>query len=283
VPREHLIEANGKLATSNSVARIAGPGLAGGLVQLLTAPGAVVVDALSFLGSALSLSLIRTLDVAPPRTEQRPSIWAEIGEGLRALGGNPFLRAFVASSATLDVFWNALMAVYFLFVTRDLQLPPIAFGLIFGLGSVGALLGSLVAGWVGLRFGLGPAVVGAQLVLGLGGLLIVLAVRLPAAALPLLVAAEVVQSFTSTIYAINREGLSQAVTPDRLRGRVGASRHFFGLGAVVVGSLLGGVLGERIGVPATMVVGACGGVLAFVWLLLSPLRTLRELPQVNTA
>ena len=278
VQREHLIEGNSKLAASSSVARIAGPGLAGVLIQYLTAPVAVAVDGLSFLASALSLGLIRTHEPAPHQPEGGRDIWAEIAEGLRAVYRNPVLRALLLSSVTLDIFWNALFAVYFLYVTRELGLPAGAIGLIFGIGSMGALLGSFVASRAARRFGLGLAIVGAQVMVGVGGLLIALSVALPSAALPLLIIAELVQSGAGTIYGISRGSLTQAITPDRLLGRVWASISFIGLGIVPAGAFLGGVLGERVGVPATMVVGACGGLFAFVWLLFSPVRTLRELP-----
>lgn len=277
VGRESLVEGNSKLAASSAVARIAGPGLAGVLVQTLTAPVAIAIDGLSFLVAALALGRIRALEPSPTRVERR-NVWREIAEGLRMLGRDPYLRAFTASSATLDIFWNALFAVYFLYVTRTLALPPGAIGLIFGLGSAGALLGSLLAGWIARHAGIGTAIIGAQIVVGLGSLLIGLSVWLPASALLLLVAAELVQSCASTIYGINRGSLTQAITPDRLLGRVSGSGRFVGLGVAALGTALGGMLGERIGVPATIVVGSCGGVLAFLWLLFSPVRTLRGIP-----
>jgi len=208
VPQDRLIQANSALATSGSTTQIIGPGLAGILVQAMTAPVAVLVDALSFLLSALALGRIHVREADPPPAAQRPSLRAEVGEGLRMVIGTPILRAFVASSATLDVFWNALMAVYFLYITRDLRLPPAAYGLIFGLGSIGALLGSLAAGPVSRRLGLGPAVIVAQFVLGAAGLLIALSVRLPTVALVLLTLAEMVQGGMNTIYGINRPPVS---------------------------------------------------------------------------
>jgi len=278
IPQDRLIQANSALATSGSTTQIIGPGLAGILVQAMTAPVAVLIDALSFLLSALALGRIHVREANPPPAAQRPSLRAEVGEGLRMVIGTPILRAFVASSATLDVFWNALMAVYFLYITRDLRLPPTAYGLIFGLGSIGALLGSLVAGPVSRRLGLGPAVIVAQFVLGAAGLLIALSVRLPTVALVLLTLAEMVQGGMNTIYGINSQSLTQAMVPDRLRGRVNASRQVLGLVGVTGGALIGGLLGDRVGVPTTVVIGASGGVLAFVWLLLSPLRALRAVP-----
>ena len=278
IPREYLVAANSSLSTSSAVARIAGPGIAGVLIQLLTAPLAVLVDAFTFLVSALSVVLIRTPESALPSAERPPNVWIEIVEGMRPLVSDPFLRALQFAATTFDLFWNALYVVYFLYVTRELGLQPGAIGLILGVGSAGALLGSLGASWAARRFRLGPTFVGTQILMGLGGLLIPFALWLPTRALLLLVCAELVQSFAATINGINRNSLVQAVTPDRLRGRVNASNTFIGLGAATAGTLLGCVLGEWIGVPATITIGASGSMFAFVWLMFSPVATLREFP-----
>jgi MFS family permease len=278
VPGASLVEANGKLAASNSVAYIAGPGLAGALVQILSPPGAIAIDAVSFLASALGVALIRIPEPAPPPRSGRRHLGSEIGEGLRAVVRDPILRAFLASSAAYDVCWNAVAVVYFLFVTRDLGLPPTAFGLIVGVGSIGGLLGSLVAHRAARRLGLGRMVVVSQCLLGAGGLLIVLAMLLPAAALPLLVAAEVVQLFMNSIFGVNRASIEQAITPPRLRGRVRGSRSVIGAGAVTLGTLAGGLLGERIGLGNTIIAGVCGSLAAFLWVWCSPIRRLREIP-----
>ena len=283
VPASSLLPANARLAAGNSVAYVAGPGVGGVLIQLLTAPGAIAVDGLTFLASALGVSLIRTREPAPPPRAERRPLWREIGEGLRTVVENPILRAFLASSAAYDVCWNAVAAVYFLLLTRELGLPPAAFGALIAVGSVGSLLGSVFADRVARHLGLGRCIVGAQLLLGASGALIPLAVALPAAALPLLVVAEVVQLFMNSVYSVNRTSLELAVTPDRLRGRVRGSRAVIGAAAVTIGAAAGGLLGESIGLRATAVVGACGGALAFVWLWLSPIRRLREMPEVPEA
>ena len=182
-------------------------------------------DALSFFASACSLLLIRTPEPAPPAQEHRQPLWREIAAGLRVLRNSRILFAFVASSMTLDIFWNALMAVYFLYLTRTLGLPAGAFGLIFGIGSVGGLAASLVAHRVPRRLGLGRTLIAAQFGTGAGGFLIALAVGLPTVALPLLIAAELVQSSMNMVYSVSRAGLRQAITPPQMRGRVGAARR----------------------------------------------------------
>jgi MFS-type transporter involved in bile tolerance (Atg22 family) len=205
-------------------------------------------------------------------------MWAAIWEGLRAILGHPILRAFLLSSMTFDIFWNTLYSVYVLYLTRVLGLQPAALGVILGVGSVGALIGALVVDRLTRRLGVGPTVVSAQSIIGGASLLIPLASSWPAAALPLLIGAEFIQSGVNTIYGITRYSLRQAITPGRLRGRVDASSSFIGLLPAVLGLLVGGMLGERIGVPATIVVGACGGTLGFLWILFSPVRKLRAMP-----
>jgi MFS family permease len=278
VGRDHLVEANAKLGASGSVAAVAGPGIAGVLIDVLRASGAIVIDAFSFLLSACALLLIDTREPARKVTTERSHIWQEISEGLRTTYRNPILRAFICMTVSFDLFWNMLFALYFLYVTRDLQLPATAIGIVFGVGSTGALLGSLVANRVALRLGIGRTIIGAQIVLGLTVPLIALPQWLPSLALPLLVVAEFVLSFAGSLSWINRGSLVQAITPDRLLGRVGASRNVISLGIVPVGALLGGILGEQIGIPATILVAACGGLPSFVWMLFSPVRHIRTMP-----
>ena len=279
VERAALVEANGKLSVTGSVGLIAGPGLAGLLVRWLSAPVALVADALSFVVSGLLVGAIRADEPPPATRPARPSVVAEAAEGVRVLAREPVLRAFVLSSATLDVGWNALMAVYLLYLARELGQPATTIGLIFGVGSAGALAAGAVAGRIAARLGLGRTLVGSQLVVGLGGLPIVAAVLLPAAAVPLLIAAEVVQSLAGTVHAVARGAVRQAIVPARLQGRVAAGASLVGFGVATAGLLLGGQLGERIGLGPTMALGASTGLAAFLWLYFSPVRRLRELPR----
>ncbi len=116
------------------------------------------------------------------------------------------------------------------------------------------------------------------MIIGGGGLLIALAVGVPQAALPLLLIAEIVQSGANTVFGITRASLTQALVPDALRGRVNASERVIGLAIAVLGTTLGGVLGERLGIPLTLIIGTSSGVPAFLWLLIAPIRTVRRLP-----
>jgi MFS family permease len=276
VQREHLVEGNGKLAVSQSAAQIAGPGFAGGLVQLLTAPVAIAVDAFSFLASALFLGFIRTHEIAPPARERWRGIGEEIGEGLQMIVGNPLLRAIAGASGTWNLFGNVLFAVFVLYVTRDLTMDAGLLGLIFASGSVGFLLSASVANYAAQRLGLGSTMIGALLLGGIVRLLIPLASGPAVVAMPLLVGAWFLSNLGLSVYNVNVAGLRQAVTPDRLQGRVSATIRFIGWGTVPLGALIGGVLGETIGLRATLIVGATGGLLPFLWAWFSPLRTLHE-------
>jgi MFS family permease len=187
----------------------------------------------------------------------------------------------VLSAAALDVFWNALYAVYVLYITRELGLPPVTLGVILSAGSMAALVSAPVAALIARRFAIGWTLIVSQVVIGSGSLLIALALLARPAALMLLIAAEVIQVGANTIFYIIRDSVRQAVKPDDLRGRVGASTMCLGLGVALLGTLVGGILGERVGIPATIIIGAVGGTFSFVWLVFSPVRRLRDLGDVR--
>jgi Na+/melibiose symporter-like transporter len=280
VGREQLVEGNSKLELSRSVAEIVGPGVAGGLVELVTAPIAIFVDAISFLISALFLGLIRTTEPAPRPSDQRQHVWGEIGEGLRLVAGNRTLRAIAGCTGTVNLFNSALEAVFILYLTRELEIGAGLLGLIFASGSVGFLLGALLSGWVTRRFGLGPGIIGGLLLVGLSDLLIPLMSGSVAAMviMMVLVAAQFFFGLGLVIFNAGQVSLRQAITPDRLQGRMNATMSFIVWGIVPLGGLLGGGLGETIGLRLTLLLAALGEILAVLWLLFSPMRSLQEQP-----
>ena len=276
VRREDLVDGNSKLEVSRSGAMIAGPGIAGLLVQALSAPVALLADALSFLASALLLAGIRTPEAAPEREVGR-GVWSEAREGVRAVLGDPMLSAMATSLCLFNLFYAATGAVYVLFATRDLGISPAGLGLVFAAGSAAFPVGAAAAGWAGRRLGVGRAIVWGAVVSDLGFLLAPLAGGPPAAALALLVASQLVATLGGPVTAINQLSLRQAVTPDRLLGRVNGAMLAIALGAAPVGALVGGVLGEAIGLRPALLIGALGLQLGAVRLLLSPLRSLTDL------
>jgi MFS family permease len=282
VERERLVEGNSKLEATASVAQVAGPGLGGVLVGLLGAPLAVLVDALSFLGSALLIARIRVAEPAPVPADER-GVRAEIGEGLRVVGRQPILVVLAGCSATTALFGAMFLAVYVLYLTRDLGLGAAAVGLVFATGGLGALAGALGAEPAARRLGPGPAMLGAQFLFGLAGLAVPLAVLVPPVALALVVASEFAQWMTFVAYRVNAISVRQAITPDRLRGRVNATMRFLIGGAFPIGAVIGGGLGDVLGVTLTLVVASLGTLLPCLWLLRSPVRGLRTLPTIEPA
>jgi predicted MFS family arabinose efflux permease len=281
VERAQLVEANSKIETTSSAAQVAGPGLGGLLVGVLGAAFAVVIDALSFVASALFISGIRVAEPAP--AGGRTGVAAEIGEGLREVFTHGILRVLAGCSATTNLFGRMFLAVYVLYMTRDLGLGSVGVGLVLATGGLGALAGALVAGPVTRRFGPGPTMITAQLVFGLTGMAVPLAVLVPRVALPMIVGSEFGQWMAVTTYYINAVSVRQAMIPDRLRGRVNATMRFIAGGVLPIGALIGGALGSVIGLPLTLVVAEFGMLLAFLWLLLSPVRGLRVLPTLDPA
>lgn len=275
VSRGHLVEANSKLEASASGAQVIGPALGGMLVRLLGAPIAILVDALTFLASAVFLAGVRVQEPAPAPTSDA-SLLREVAHGLGVLWRSGTLRALALASAVMNFGAFVFFAVYVLYLTRTLELDPGAVGLVFALGGVGALIGSLVAGPVRARFGIGPTLVGSLVLFGVFGLTIPLAVVFPAYALPLILVSELMQWVMVLVFDINAVSLRQAITPDRLLGRVNGTMRFVVWGLRPAGSLLGGYLGSRIGLPATLAVGGLGMLAAFVPLLGSPIPRLRS-------
>ena len=275
VPRDQLVAGNSKLAASESLAQIAGPGVGGVLVQLITAPVAILVDAGSFLASALCLRLIRIAEPAPPAGNQEQRIWHEIGEGLRLLARKPVLRAFAGCSGTLNGFGGIGDALFRLYALRHLAMSPALLGTIYALGSVAWLFGAVLVNRVTLRLGQGPTMLLGALLIGVANLLVPLSGVLLGAALPLLVCRSLLLGIANPLYNVTSTSMQQALTPPRLLGRVNASMEFIGVGTLPPGALVGGILAEALGVWNALLIGALGGLLAVLWLLLSPVRSLR--------
>jgi len=277
VGRDRLVEGNGKLALSASTGQVAGPGLGGTLVQLLTAPVAILVDAASYIASAALIALVRAPEapVPPRRLDGRGTMRAEIGEGFRAIAGQPALRAITGSWSVYEFAIGMTLAVLVLYLTRDLGVAPAVLGSVFVVWSVSGLAGAALTGWAARRLGLGPSIGLALLMAGVGGLCAPLAMALRPAALPLVFVGQVLSGVGLTLSGSNQSSLRQALTPERARGRVNACFSFLTTGVRPFGALLGGVLGGAIGLPATLLVGALGMLIAGLWILRSAAGAVR--------
>ncbi|MFL5658996.1 MAG: MFS transporter [Ktedonobacteraceae bacterium] len=272
IPQESLVEGNSKLGMSDSLAEIGGPAVAGPLVQLISAPFAILFDALSFLFSACCLGLIRTPESPPIAREQRESLWSDLVEGLRMVLKNPLLRALAGSAGIFSLFGNFIGALYALYVIRQLGAPPIFLGLLIATGGVSALVGALLAERVVRRFGLGRTVGLGLFMYGATGLLIPLAGGSVALALSLLFLSQLLGDASVSIYLIAEVSLRQSIVPANVLGRANASMQLLSQGVAPLGALLAGILGGMIGFRLTIFIGVLGVILAGTWLLLSPVR-----------
>jgi len=267
VGRARIVEANAKLEASEKVASIAGPAIGGFLVQALTAPFAILADALSFLWS---VGWIRTIGMSePPRTRRVGArLHHEIKEGLAFVFGHPTLRAIAGYGATYIFFSSAQTAIIIVFLVRSVHLSAVTIGLLGTLASVGGVAGALSASWIARTVGHGRALRVSVILTGVFGLLIPLSA--PGARLGFYVVGSAIASYGIVSFNIIQVSFRQTVCPDHLLGRMNATMRFLLLGAVPFGSLLGGALASTIGLRPTLWVSAAGALLATLWLLFTP-------------
>jgi len=278
VGRENLVEANAKIGISDSAAQLVGPGVAGALIQWLTAPFAIMVDALSFFFSAWMLRGI------PPKASDEPkalprSVRAEIVEGLRAIWHNPTLRAIVWTIATWQVFRHAFIAIVVLYAARELGFSAGHVGVLFMMAGLGSLA---AAGWVAplnRRFGMGPTMLAGIAGTGLAWVVMGSATGPFWLASVLFGGGLFLLDLAAMIFFINYLTLRQAVTPDRLLGRVTATMICLTVSTAPLGGLAGGWVAEHYGLRSAMLWAGIGALLLaplVTWL--SPLARMRELP-----
>jgi len=275
VDRRLLVEGNAKLQGSESVSQIAGPSIGGLLIQALTAPYAVLIDALSFLWSA---GWIIAIKARPPRPEREPDrhLRREIGEGLRFVLGSRLLRAIAMCTGSSNLFSSMTLAVIYVLLARDLHVSPGIIGLITSTSAIGGLTGSLVASRFAAKVGQGPAIWISAAAVGPCSFVAPFVHR--DWTLVLLAVAQIAMWMGTVVYNITQVSFRQGLCPPALLGRMNATMRFLVWGTMPLGALLGGVLGSTIGVRETLLVVAVGEALAFLPVFLSPLRRMRELP-----
>ncbi len=272
---DELFAGNSRLATSSSLAEIAGPPLAGLLIQLLSAPVAILLDALSFLFSALCVGLIRPParpQASPVRSAGRSHLGREMREGLGYMLRNPLLRSLAAYTCTHSFFGGTFAALYLVYTFQLFGASPLAYSLLVACGGLGALAGSFGVAWCTRRFGTGRALIGSALLFGALALCTPLAAGPALVVFSLLASSQFLGDAGFSIYAIGEISLRQQFVPQHLLGRVNACMHLLSNGVMPLGALLAGLLSEAVGVRLTLLVGACGLFLASGWLFFSPLR-----------
>jgi MFS family permease len=284
VPRRDLVRANGALAASSSVSEFLAFGSAGFLVQILTAPIAIFVDALSFVISAVLLGSIRVKEPPPPGKSEREPVIREIAAGLRLVTGHPILRATTLASMATAATWGVFSATWYLFAISELGLDAAAIGIVAAFGGLSSLFAALITERTTKRFGVGPVVVGGILIGILGFLFVPLApAGAPLIAMAFLIGQQLVTDPAMTVYDITDTSLRQAIVHDRSLGRVTATVTVAVLLAQLIMTLAGGFIAVELGLRTALVVGPLVGLLGVLAVYFSPVRRLRTIDEARGA
>lgn len=274
-PREY-VEANSLLIGSRSVAVVGGKSLGGLLVAAVTAPGAIAIDGVSFILSAL---FVHRAEVPEPPAASRDS--GGIASGIRFIRRTPLLQASLLGTATFNLFNTAFWALIVLFATSELHLGSGAIGIALGVGALGSVLGSVVAKGVAARIGLGKAMILAFVLAPLPLILVPLSPGPPALSVVLLAAAEFFSGIGVMVLDVGLYSFQAAVIPDQLRARIWGAILFVNWGVRPVGALAGGLLAGAIGLRPTMWIAAVGGLAGVLWLLPSRMAQVRDVPDAG--
>jgi len=282
VERDQLVDGNSKLEITRSASQILGPGMAGILIGVFRAPFAMVIDSLSYLASALFLTWIRRPEPPVEAHDEaahgpKPSMRDEVAVGLRYVTRHRWLRNIAATTGTSNFFSNVVNAILILYLVDERALGPEAIGFAFSVASIGFLVGAFTTSRLTDRFGVGRMLVASAIGFSLSNLPIAFA---PDALIwPALAIGGLVGGFCSTAWNINQVSLRQAITPPRMQGKMIATMRFIVWGTIPLGAIIGGALGGIIGLQATIVVGAVGGLVAFVPVTLSSVRHIVTMPE----
>jgi MFS family permease len=278
VPRDRLHQANATLTATTSVSEFVAFGIGGWLVQILTAPIAIAVDAASFLVSALLLGRMRTAETPPAPASERTSVRSEIGEGLRTLAGHPLLRPLAIANAAVFAGWGIFGACFLLFTVTELGFSPGVVGLIAATGGFSAFIGAIVSGPATRRLGYGRTLITALVVAAVGNLLIPLAPGATLLGVACLVGQQLLADSALVVFEVADVTIRQTVVEDRLLGRVNAGMRVTGVGAQLAGTIAGAVLAEAVGLRPALYVAAGLGLAGALALAASHVRGLAALP-----
>ena len=279
IEREHLVDGNSKLQLAVSIAQVGGPSLSGGLIGAITAPYAIVVDAASFVISTLFMLRMGHRENLPRQdaAEPRPKMWPQVKEGLAWVLGNRNLRQIAGCTGSSNFFGTMGFTILILYAVRVLHLSSVEVGATFAVGSVGSIAGALVANTLGKRLGVGNTIIVCAVMFSLSSLAYPLApTSFP---LPVLMLGTAVGGFGGVAYNITQVSYRQAITPERLQGRMNAAMRWIVWGTIPLGSLAGGAIAQAFTLRDALWVGAIGGAPTFLWVLLSPLRSIVTMPE----
>lgn len=276
VEKSELLDANSKLETSRASSQVAGPSIAGLMVDTIGAPLAMVTNSISFIGSAVFLLRVKKKEVVQ-RTRACKSVLSEIREGIEIVFSSKILRGIAGCTATGNLFFGMSFALMMLFMESMLELSAGWIGVIFAVGAFGAVAGAIVSGRVVSFLGLGRTIVLSALVGAIPTMLMVLAY--PHNALLVLMPIMFTGGAMSVLYNVNQVSLRQAIIPTDLQGKMNATMRFLVWGVYPIGGLIGGILGEALGIRTTILISGLGSVAAVVWVAFSPVWSMRAIPQ----
>ena len=273
VERDNVLEGNSRLAISSSIAEVAGPGLTGVLVQALTAPIAILFDAVSFLFSAVMVGWIRKPEPRPQRDGSGDPV-REALEGVGVIWTSPVLRALGGYAVTTYFFYGIFGALYVVYAIRDLKMGAILLEFAITFGGLASLIGSSLARRVSGRIGIGPTLVASPVIIGVGTFLI------PAAegggivwATTMILLSQFICDFSLVIYNIHELTLRQTLAPPDALGRVNACMRLLTFGVLPLGSVFGGLIAGPWGMRGAMIAAAAGILVSSLWVILSPVRS----------
>ncbi|MFI6679060.1 MFS transporter [Kribbella sp. NPDC050470] len=275
VPRDKFLEANSKLSATRSISFMGGPAVAGALVQWLTAPVAILVDAFSFLVAAVQLGRLKT--PPGPTEESTEPLLHRARAGMRYLLHHPYLSRSLGCATTVNFFNLISLALLVLFASRNLELSAGTIGLAFGIGASGGLLGALAASPLSRIFGAGRVIAASSIIFPGSIAIAALADGPTWARATALAAAEFIGAFAVMCFDVPLNSLQAAVTHDHMRSRVAGAFSSINYGVRPLGAVVGGFLGTWIGVRETLLISAAGGFLAVLWLIRSPIIRTRDL------
>jgi len=277
VEREHLIDGNSKLQLTVGLAQVAGPNLSGVLIAAITAPYAIVVDAASYIVSSFFMISMRHREEPPKYDDSnpRPKMWPQVKEGLDWVVKHPWLRAIAACTGTSNFFSSTAFAIVLLYMVRVLHLSAYEVAAVFAVTSVGSIVASLCTSRINKWLGVGPTIVWSIFVSSVAALGYPLAPK----SFPLLMVSGVGFGFGAVAYNITQVSLRQAITPERLQGRMNAAMRWIVWGTIPLGTLFGGGLATWFSLRTAVWVGAVGQLVAFLPVTVGSLKRVREMPE----
>jgi MFS family permease len=281
IPRHELLAANSAFALSNSVVATSGSAVGGVLVQVLTAPVAIAVDAASLLLAAISKARITVAGRSPAADPAEESIFKGIWGGLRAVLEHPTLRATTIAATVGALAGQMQGVIVVLFLVRDLGLSAGLVGLVIAVAGVAGIVGAIIGVQITGRLGNGPAFIVGMTLSGLAGLVMAAAGGSPALALAVVIIAQLLRGWGPTLYGINQQTIRQTLVAPELLARTQATWRFLVFGMQPIGAVLGGSLGALLGFRATLVISSLIMLTGTTFALFSPLRKLRQLPSTS--